>query len=179
MRMVFYIITILGCIPAIHSDVMFTNLKCGIMDRKFASFKKCYIKAVNRTHKYIDVHVNLYQTPIDNVTVHAKLMRHDNHGYKPFFIDVTFDGCKFLKNQRQPIVKMLYEMYKNSSNVNHTCPYDHDIILDHLWTGNIEMDIAKYIPMLNGDYAVFSEWSTYNIARAFFNVYIRVSNRQN
>ncbi|XP_017080412.1 uncharacterized protein LOC108114140 [Drosophila eugracilis] len=179
MRVFLLIITILTYLTTILSHVMFTNLKCGTKDKKYLDFKKCNIKAVNRTHKYIDVHLNLYQKPINNVTVHAKLMRHDIHGYKPFFVDVTFDGCKFLKNQRQPIVRMFYNIYKNSSNINHTCPYDHDIILDHMWTGNIETDFVKYVPMINGDYAIFSEWSTYNVVRFFLNVYIRISNSRN
>jgi len=47
----------------------FTNIKCGSKDPTFAIFKKCFIKAVNRTHKYVDVYVNLYKLPIDNITV--------------------------------------------------------------------------------------------------------------
>lgn len=50
-------------------------------------------------------------------------MRYD-HGYKPFFINVTFDACKFLKNQKHSIVKLFYNAFKDSSNLNHTCPYD-------------------------------------------------------
>ncbi|KAH8364489.1 hypothetical protein KR084_007306, partial [Drosophila pseudotakahashii] len=159
----------------ILTHVTFTNLKCRTKDVKFASFEKCYIKAVNRTHKYIDVYLNLYEKNVDNVTV-MKLMRYD-HGYKPFFVDITFDGCKFLKNQKQPIAKVFYAIYKNSSNINHTCPFNHDIIVDHLWTGNIEADGLKYIPMINGDYAVYTEWYAYNIFRAFINLYIRVTER--
>jgi len=118
----------------------FTNLKCGTKDIRFTNFEKCYIKAVNRTHKYIDLHANLYQLPVDNVTVslekryrktctlnflrlqvRVKLMRLD-HGYKPFFVDITIDGCRFLKHQGNPILKLLYNTYKNSTNLNHTCP---------------------------------------------------------
>jgi len=52
--------------------VTFTNLKCGTKDRKFATFEKCYIKAVNRTHKYIDIHVNLLKVPVNNITEKRK-----------------------------------------------------------------------------------------------------------
>ncbi|XP_070071685.1 uncharacterized protein [Drosophila takahashii] len=177
MQIILYVLMILGSITVIFSHVTFTNLKCGTKDTKFSNFKKCYIKAVNRTHKYVDLYINLYQIPVDNVTV-IKLMRHD-HGYKPFFVDITFDGCKFLKNQKHPIARAFYGIYKNSSNINHTCPYNHDLIVDHLWTGNIEADRLKYIPMINGDYAIYTEWSAYNVVRAFINLYIRVTGRQN
>ncbi|XP_037722621.1 uncharacterized protein LOC119555355 [Drosophila subpulchrella] len=159
----------------IRTHVTFTNIKCASKDIKFSNFSKCYIKAVNRTHKYIDFHINIYQKMVDNVTVNVKFMRQD-HGYKPFFVDVTIDGCKFLKNQRQPMAKMIFDVYKSSSNLNHTCPYNHDIIVDHLWTGNLEGDVLKYLPLKNGDYAIFSEWSAYNVVRAIINVYIRITN---
>ncbi|XP_016964801.1 uncharacterized protein LOC108034428 [Drosophila biarmipes] len=177
MRVFLYTLSILGSLMTVQAHVTFTNLKCGTKDRKFATFEKCYIKAVNRTHKYIDIHVNLLKVPVTNVTIAGKFMRYD-HGFKPFFVDITFDACKFLKNPRQPIVKLFYNMYKNNSNINHTCPFNHDLILDHFWTGNIETALLKYIPIINGDYAVFTEWSAYNIARAFLNVYIRISERQ-
>ncbi|XP_043650160.1 uncharacterized protein LOC122618091 [Drosophila teissieri] len=178
MRRLFNILIIMGLLMAIHTHMTFTNIKCGTKDPKFAHFKSCYIKAVNRTHKYVDVYVNLYKLPIDNVTISFKVMRHD-HGYKPFFIDYTFDGCKFLRNQKHPILKLFYKIYQGSSNINHTCPFDHDIIVDHLWTGNIESDFLKYLPMINGDYALFSNWSTDNIIRAYVNLYLRISERYN
>ncbi|XP_052843796.1 uncharacterized protein LOC128257035 [Drosophila gunungcola] len=177
MRMFLYIITLLGYFSTILTHVTFTNLKCSSKDTKFLNFKKCYIKAVNRSHKYVDVHVSMYQIPVTNVTLKLKLMRHD-HGYKPFFVDVTYDACKFLKNLKNPVLKLFYEIYKNSSNINHTCPYDHDLIVDHLWTGNMDSDFSKYIPIMNGDYAIFTEWSAYNIVRAVINLYIRISNSQ-
>ncbi|XP_017015671.3 uncharacterized protein [Drosophila takahashii] len=122
----------------------------------------------------MDIHMNLFKTPVNNVTIIAKFMRYD-HGYKPFFVDITFDACRFLKNQRQPVVRLFYNIYKNSSNINHTCPYNHDLIVDHFWTGNIEGDLLNYIPIINGDYAIFTEWFSNNIVRAFINIYIRVS----
>lgn len=48
-------------------------------------------------------------------------MRND-HGYKPFFVDTTFDACKYLLNQRNPIVNIFYNPIKVYSNMNHTCP---------------------------------------------------------
>ncbi|XP_043068623.1 uncharacterized protein [Drosophila bipectinata] len=151
MRKVLHVLIILEWLSLIFSHVTFTNLKCGTNNRKVAEFEKCYIKAVNRTHKYVDVYVKLHK-PLDNMAMNLKLLRYDQ-GYKPFFIDMTFDCCQFLKNQQNPIIKFFYDVYKDNSNVNHTCPIDHDIIVDHVWTGNIESGISKYIPIINGDYS--------------------------
>ncbi|KAH8379478.1 hypothetical protein KR009_005148, partial [Drosophila setifemur] len=158
----------------IDTHVTFTNLKCGSTDNRFAEFQKCRIKAVNRTHKYVDIYVRLHKVPVHNVAINLKLMRYD-HGYKPFFIDLTFDACKFLKNQRNPVIIPFYEIYKNSSNMNHTCPYEHDLVVDRLWTGNLEMGFSKFLPMINGDYAVYSEWFNNNISRGFINVFLRLT----
>ncbi|XP_017080081.1 uncharacterized protein LOC108113886 [Drosophila eugracilis] len=174
MRRLLYIITIFGFAMEISSHVTFTNLKCSVSDKKFMKFEKCYIKAVNRTHKYIDVHANLYQLPVDNIMIRLRMMRND-HGFKPFFIDMSFDACKFMKNQKNPILNLFYGFYKKSSNINHTCPFNHDLIVDHMWTGNMETEVMNYLPIKNGDYAVFSDWSTNNVLRASLQLYVRVT----
>ncbi|ALC43931.1 CG33912, partial [Drosophila busckii] len=51
------------------ADVTFTNLKCSFMDKSVAEFLYCRIKPVNRTHKYTEVYVKLYQLPINNASV--------------------------------------------------------------------------------------------------------------
>ncbi|KAH8255986.1 hypothetical protein KR026_003837, partial [Drosophila bipectinata] len=159
----------------IFSHVTFTNLKCGTNNRKVAEFEKCYIKAVNRTHKYVDVYIKLHKS-LDNMTMNLKLLRYDQ-GYKPFFIDMTFDCCQFLKNQQNPIIKFFYDVYKDNSNVNHTCPINHDILVDKLWTGNLEKGFATYVPIRNGDFAIFTEWITNKIPRSSVKIYFRISEK--
>ncbi|XP_051859565.1 uncharacterized protein LOC117566740 [Drosophila albomicans] len=88
---------------------------------------------------------------INNATVNIKLMR-DNHGYKPYFFNLTFDGCNYMKNQKSPFINLFYKPLKETSSFNHSCPYGHDIIVDKLWTGNHEADFLKYLPVPNGDY---------------------------
>lgn len=58
----------LQCIVA---HVTFTNLKCNFTDRQIGNFQHCHIKAVNRTHKYVSVHANIYTKPLNNVSVSA------------------------------------------------------------------------------------------------------------
>ncbi|KPU78337.1 uncharacterized protein Dana_GF20070 [Drosophila ananassae] len=176
MRKVFYALIILELLSLNVSHVTFTNLKCGTYNRKVAEFQKCYIKAVNRTHKYVDVYMKVNQIPLDNITLNLKVMRYDQ-GYKPFFIDITFDGCQFLKSQKNPIIKFFYEVYKDNSNINHTCPINHDIIVDHVWTGNIEAGISKYVPVINGDYSIETIFYSNKRRFGFVNAYVRLSGR--
>jgi len=44
--------------------VTFTNLNCSSYNLDYLSFPTCQIKAVNRTHKYINIHAKIYKFPI-------------------------------------------------------------------------------------------------------------------
>ncbi|KAH8379477.1 hypothetical protein KR009_005147, partial [Drosophila setifemur] len=159
------------------SHVTFTNLNCSSYNMKYAEFSTCKIKAINRTHKYMSIYFKVYQLPITNnffLKIKIKFMRFD-HGYQPFFIDLSYDGCQFLKAGTNTIARMFYNSFRNSSNINHTCPYNHDIILDKLWTGNLEREFGRFVPIPNGDYAIYTEWRTESIARASIKIYMRIS----
>ncbi|XP_051859433.1 uncharacterized protein LOC117566739 [Drosophila albomicans] len=99
-------------------------------------------------------------------------MRFDN-GYKPFFIDITYDLCKFLKDPQNVIVMAFYNTFKERSNMNHTCPYDHDIIVDKVWTGNLEQGFARFLPTPNGDFAIFLTFYTNNKVFSQINLYLK------
>ncbi|KAH8257101.1 hypothetical protein KR038_003423 [Drosophila bunnanda] len=147
--------------------VTFTNLKCRSYNPESILFPTCRIKAVNRTHKYINIYTKLIQVKI-------KFLRFDN-GYKPFFVDISSDGCKFLKDQeKNPIANLLYQTFVRSTNLNHTCPYNHDLIVEKLWTGNLEKDFGRYIPIPNGDYAIYSEWTANGALSASVKVYMKL-----
>ncbi|XP_030561115.1 uncharacterized protein LOC115762880 [Drosophila novamexicana] len=162
----------LQCIVA---HVTFTNLKCNFTDRQIGNFQHCHIKAVNRTHKYVSVHANIYTKPLNNVSINIRCMRY-NSGYKPFFFDVTFDACKFLKQPRHPILILFYNTLKNRSNMNHTCPYNHDIIVDKLYTGDHELEFARYLPVPMGDYAIYVIFYVYKVKACTVNLYLRITN---
>ncbi|XP_046867856.1 uncharacterized protein LOC124460648 [Drosophila willistoni] len=162
---------------ACQAHVTFTNLKCHNYFKNLGDFETCSIKAVNRTHKYINIYYKTTGTPIDNVTVNFKLMRYD-HGYKPFYLDLTYDACQFLKLQKNPIAKIMYATFKDSSNMNHTCPYNQDVFINKLWTGNLETGFTRILPMPLGDYAIFTNWYTNNIIRCYVNTYFRLTDKK-
>ncbi|XP_026832924.1 uncharacterized protein LOC6544810 [Drosophila erecta] len=160
------------------AHVSFTNLKCEVIDSKFGIFEMCRIKAVNRTHKYIDMDLKLNMLPINNIMLKIETRRYDN-GYRPFFMSMTFDFCKYMRhpNQRSMIfLKELHSTFINSSNLNHTCPYNNDILVNKFWTGNLEMAFLRYLPVPNGDYAIFSTWYSSNVPRVLVKLYFQIKN---
>ncbi|EDW17449.2 uncharacterized protein Dmoj_GI12638 [Drosophila mojavensis] len=135
------------------AHVAFTNLKCNFIDKSYGDFQYCYIKAVNRTHKYINIYAKMVPQALNNISVNIQLLRKSN-GYKPFFMPKTFDACKFLRKPSNPLLIAYYNTIKDHSNINHTCPYDHDIIVDKLYTGNQDLAFTRYLPIPHGDYAI-------------------------
>ncbi|XP_062135917.1 uncharacterized protein LOC133845467 isoform X3 [Drosophila sulfurigaster albostrigata] len=110
---------------------------------------------------------------INNATVNIKLMR-DNHGYKPYFFNLTFDGCNYMKNQKNPFINLFYKPLKETSSFNHSCPYGEEIIVDKLWTGNLEVDFLKYLPISNGNYAIFFTIYVYNVELFYVHIYLQL-----
>ncbi|KAH8301927.1 hypothetical protein KR044_000958, partial [Drosophila immigrans] len=155
------------------AHVTFTNLKCSYANETCGEFNICHIKAVNRTHKYISINGKA-NVILDNITGNLKVMRYD-YGYKPFFIDISVDICKFLKNPQNVILITFFNTFRKSSNMNHTCPFDHAIIVDKLWTGNLEDGFGRYLPIPNGDYVIFLTFYTNKVELAKVAVYIRKS----
>ncbi|KAH8379475.1 hypothetical protein KR009_005149, partial [Drosophila setifemur] len=160
------------------AHLSFTNLKCEMFDRKFGNFETCLIKAVNRTHKYIDIHARLLKLPIKNVSIQIDPMRYDN-GYRAFLLGMNFDVCKYMKNPTHRSMVFLRELhltFVKSSNLNHTCPYNHDLKIEKLYTGDLEKGFLQILPIPNGDYAIFSKWYAHNIPRGNIKVFFKITN---
>ncbi|KAH8317030.1 hypothetical protein KR074_012090, partial [Drosophila pseudoananassae] len=143
-----------------------TNIKCIAKDHKFGGFDYCYMKSVNRTYKYFSVKYDLYQHAGLNTKVNVVLFKHNN-GWKPFIYNVTVDACKFMENPgTYPIAKYFYEIVVSSSNLNHSCPYTHDIIFDKLTGTMVNHHFTNILPFPEGHYMIYVRWAVYEVERA-------------
>ncbi|KAH8307950.1 hypothetical protein KR059_003420, partial [Drosophila kikkawai] len=159
----------------ILAAVEFTNVKCTSLDPKFADFEYCIMKSVNRSYKYISAKVKLFKKPITKVKVNIELLKRFS-GYKPFLYNITVDVCRFMKNPKSsPVAAYFHGFFKNHSNMNHTCPYNHDIIIDRLSISFINHHLTKVLPFPIGDYLFQSNWIADGINRASVNVYFTLS----
>ncbi|XP_033232290.1 uncharacterized protein [Drosophila pseudoobscura] len=155
----------------ISSKFEFTNLKCTALDRKFADFEYCHLRSVNRTYKYMSVKVNLFKTPITKIKVNGALFKRFS-GYRPFMYNVTIDACRFLNNtESNPVAGYLYNFFNKYSNMNHTCPYDHDLQVEKLPIEFVNYQTTKVLPFPEGDYLLELHWYAYDINRAVVKVY--------
>ncbi|EDW44542.1 GM23751 [Drosophila sechellia] len=159
----------------VYSLLEFTNLQCESLDKDFALIDYCFLKSVNRSYKYVSIKVNLLQLPITKVKVHFGLYQRLN-GYKPFLYNITFDACRFLQSPKSnPVALYFYNFYKEYSNMNHPCPYDHDIVLDKMPYHSINNMVTKILPFPEGNYMFEVLWIAYDIPRAQTKFYASLS----
>ncbi|XP_017057385.1 uncharacterized protein LOC108098764 [Drosophila ficusphila] len=159
----------------ISSKFEFANVKCTSLDKEFDEFEYCYIKSVNRSYKYVSLKVNLLQTPIRKVKLQVGLYKKFS-GYRPFMYNVTVDLCRFFKNPKSnPFIDYFFSFLRPYSNINHTCPYDNDLMIDKLPIGFVQHQTSIVLPFPEGEYFVESRWIAYDIQRAVVRIYGTIS----
>ncbi|XP_043649564.1 uncharacterized protein LOC122617681 isoform X1 [Drosophila teissieri] len=155
----------------VSSLVEFTNVQCESLDKDFALFEYCFLKSVNRSYKYVSLKVKLLKLPVTKVKVNFALYKRVN-GYLPFLYNITLDACRYLKSpHHHPIALYFHNWFKDYSNINHTCPYNHDLVLDKMSYHSINTKVTKILPFPEGNYLLEVHWIAYDIARAVTKFY--------
>ncbi|EDV96531.1 uncharacterized protein LOC6557456 [Drosophila grimshawi] len=111
----------------------------------------------------------LYRRPVDNIFLNVELFRKTN-GYRSFLLNQSLDFCYYMRN---PKAYVFFHSFHNSfvavSNFNHTCPYNHDIIIKG-WSYKKGSMIE--LPMPNGDYMIYLKLSVSKVWRAEIKLYV-------
>ncbi|XP_017071910.2 uncharacterized protein LOC108108373 [Drosophila eugracilis] len=166
----FVVIVVLLC----NSDALFKfkNIKCTCYEKSFCEVKRCELKVLGRGIIGLFLYAQANQLPISTATCVLTLYRRFN-GYRPFLYNITVDVCYFLKNQnRYPFFGLVYEGINNFSNINHTCPYNHDIIVDRMVLD--DKMIAK-VPVPSGFYKLKFYLRTDGVSRGEVEVQVEVN----
>ncbi|XP_041447700.1 uncharacterized protein LOC121403808 [Drosophila obscura] len=149
----------------------FTNIKFTSLDKKFGEVDYFYLKSVNRTYKYLSMKFKLYQLPVNNLKLNLVLMKRFN-GYKPFLYNITVNACKFFANPKSsPVANFFYESFVTFSNLNHSCPYNHDIIVDKVPVEFINHRFTQILQFPEGDYLFDAYWSSSGSPFAVVKIY--------
>lgn len=99
-----------------------TNAVCESYNKSWVDFGYCRLRAVSRHKVYLNVNATLLH-PVNDVLVRGQLMKKAN-GYKPWLYSATFDGCQFIRRRNNPLIRLVWELFKEFSTINHTCPYE-------------------------------------------------------
>ncbi|KAH8269557.1 hypothetical protein KR018_009112, partial [Drosophila ironensis] len=146
--------------------VKLTNAVCEVYNKSWVAVHYCRLKAYSRNKTSLHINATVFE-PSNNISVRIKFMKKAN-GYKPFLYDFTIDGCEFMRRRNQPVAKILLNIIKNVSTVNHTCPYvGYQAISDFY--------IASELPVVlpSGDYLLLLTWIFYGKRHFATNVYFR------
>ncbi|XP_061396020.1 uncharacterized protein LOC133331655 [Musca vetustissima] len=154
------------------ATIRFTNLKCETFNKDFLTFKECNLKVISRGIIGLNVHGNIWQLPISNMSINLSLFKKLS-GYKPFLYNISVDLCKFFKNPKKyPFIELYHRVIVKESNINHTCPYNHDLIVKDLVLNENKF---KYLPLPRGEYRFDLKGGVNNDWKGEVKAYVDVS----
>ncbi|XP_049315061.1 uncharacterized protein LOC125778988 isoform X2 [Bactrocera dorsalis] len=155
-----------------------TNIDCKAFDKPFADFKSCRLHVPKRGEIALSLHVRLFQIPVNNVSVNLAFFKKVS-GYRPFLYNVSVDFCSFMANKKRfPFPNIFYSLFKKDSNINHTCPYNHDIIVKNLV---LRDEMFGRLPVPAGEYlfklmvGAYNEWKAE--VKAYFTIKLNKEER--
>lgn len=109
--------------------------------------------------------------PAYRIKIHGKLFKKAN-GYKPWLYERTVDACKFMLHKSDPLVSVLYNLMKDFTNINHSCPYVVSqqlsmiavCLINKLWQGPqiikdfyLKPELMR-VPVPTGEYLLALKW---------------------
>ncbi|XP_034477232.1 uncharacterized protein LOC117783796 [Drosophila innubila] len=142
------------------SGSRFTNLKCESYDLDFAKFNNCRLNVLGRGVVGTNIHINLLKIPINNVQINWSLWRRYS-GYKLFLYNATCNFCQLLAHPDSiSFQSIVLSAIRTSSNLNHSCPYKHDIIVDNMV---FKDEFLQKLPLPQGDYKIQMRFATYKV----------------
>ncbi|EDV51215.2 uncharacterized protein LOC6545981 [Drosophila erecta] len=145
------------------------NVVCESLDTSYSDFKQCEMKVIRRGVSAFYMVWKIYSVPIANVDVNLSLFKRSN-GYRPFLFNQSLDYCYYMRNPlAYPLINMVHGSFLATSNINHSCPYDHDMIIKDLF---YQENALQDLPVPNGDYMIQIKVAMDKKYRACFKVHV-------
>ncbi|XP_060666771.1 uncharacterized protein LOC132798802 isoform X1 [Drosophila nasuta] len=145
-----------------------TNAVCKTHNRSWVSINKCRLRAIARNKAAFYFNASFLQ-PTKNIFLEAQILKRAS-GFKPWLYKFSLDCCRFLKKSYNPVAIIMYNLYSGFSNLNHTCPYEGDQIIDGFYP---RYELLHGLPLPTGDYLLEMTWLFYNKPQFLRNVYFQ------
>ncbi|XP_062136790.1 uncharacterized protein LOC133846069, partial [Drosophila sulfurigaster albostrigata] len=130
----------------------FSNVVCKSFNESWFLFHQCRIKAVKRNVNTLNFNGTVLY-PAYNIFVHLQVFKKAN-GYKPWLVNVTVDGCRFIKKPNSPVALLIFNLFKDFSNFNHSCPYMGSQLVQGFY---LRHELLK-LPLPSGEYLLAINW---------------------
>nr|XP_036672320.1 uncharacterized protein LOC108012280 [Drosophila suzukii] len=129
-----------------------TNVVCESYNKTWFEFHDCRLKAVSRDRILFNMNGTIWH-PAFNIQTHIKLYKREN-GYKPWLIDTKMETCRFFRTNYDPIGRIVFGLFQEFSNINHTCPYVGPQILKGFY---LKPELL-HLPFPTGQYLLALRW---------------------
>uniref|UniRef100_A0A1I8MX68 Uncharacterized protein n=1 Tax=Musca domestica TaxID=7370 RepID=A0A1I8MX68_MUSDO len=147
-----YLVAIPGILGSKQLSLRVVSTECETTDDSLVKFDRCSVDKNAKNQMAWNVDLQLLQV-VRTVEIEAKLLRKVNKKFQPFLYEDTVDLCDFLKRQQKRHIfwGRVYKMALKYSNLNHSCPFDHSIVIrDFLF----DDDVFKALPFPRGHYLI-------------------------
>ncbi|XP_050321375.1 uncharacterized protein LOC126753749 [Bactrocera neohumeralis] len=161
---------ILLSVKQVQLTLRIKNVRCHSPNISVLRFEYCKLNAVRRDFKDISLKMVVVHKPIRNSVITIQFLKRSN-GYKPFMPDLKLDACSYLKKRNNFIMNTLMEVWGKYSNMNHTCPYDHDLIVEKMRF--TESDF-RWIPFPHGEYAFYAKFVFNHVLAAQIDFFLSI-----
>ncbi|XP_017016485.1 uncharacterized protein [Drosophila kikkawai] len=130
----------------------FTNLVCVSYNESWYIVQHCRLKAVSRSKVILNFNGTVLHS-VNDIQVHVKAFKKAS-GFKPWLLDSKVDVCRFLKRNYDPFVKLVFSLFKDFSNFNHSCPY----LGLQMVKGFYLRPELLHLPIPTGEYMLMIRW---------------------
>ncbi|XP_061402813.1 uncharacterized protein LOC133338658 [Musca vetustissima] len=142
---------------SLKADIRISNLRCTTKNESLGKFQMCSLKAVKRNVVEINVHFELFKKPVKQADFLLRFKKRGDIGGKALY-QYKVDLCEFLNSdRRKPLANLFYNFFElqRYSNLNHSCPYDHDIIVKGC---RLNAKLLQVLPIPPGEYSIWTSW---------------------
>lgn len=98
-----------------------TNAVCKSYNESCVTIETCRLKAISRNVTTFNFNATFIH-PAYDIKLQGEIFKKAN-GYKPWLYKAEIDVCKFIKRAYHPVAIIVFKLFKDFSNFNHSCPY--------------------------------------------------------
>ncbi|KAH8339343.1 hypothetical protein KR074_012380, partial [Drosophila pseudoananassae] len=132
-----------------------TNAKCVSFNQSWVRINQCRLKAISR-HRTVFNFNATFLHPSRDIWSNYRVFKRES-GYKPWLFNIKYDCCRFLRRPYDGFGIFIYKLFRDFSNINHTCPLDGDILIQGMYL----LSERFILPYPTGDYMFSSTWIFY------------------
>ncbi|KAH8371162.1 hypothetical protein KR093_006341, partial [Drosophila rubida] len=143
----------------------FTNAVCDSYNESWFVIHKCRLHAVSRNKTTFNFNGTVLH-PAYKISLFGQILRKAS-GYKPWILKTSIDVCRFVNNPYDLTAKVVFALFKEFTNFNHSCPYNGTQLVRNLYP---RLDLLQ-LPFPTGEYLLSVKWSFDNRPQFITDVY--------